>query len=92
VNIIGYLISLVVVGLVIGALGRLIVPGPNRIGLWATLAVGLGGAILGGLIGGLIGLGAISIVIEVAISAGLVYVVSGRQRDRALSSGTRQWP
>ena len=51
-----YLISLVVVGLVLGALGRLIVPGPNRIGLWATLAVGLGGAILGGLIGGLIGL------------------------------------
>jgi uncharacterized membrane protein YeaQ/YmgE (transglycosylase-associated protein family) len=91
VNIIGYLISLVVVGLVIGGLGRLIVPGPNRIGLWATLAVGLGGAFLGGLIGGLIGLGAISIVFEVAISAGLVYLVSGHQRDRALSSGTRHW-
>lgn len=91
-NIIGYLISLVVVGLVIGALGRLVVPGPNRIGLWATFAVGLGGAILGGLIGGLIGLGAISIVIEVAISAGLVYAVSRRQRDRALPSGPRQWP
>lgn len=90
-SIIGYLISLVVVGLVIGALGRLIIPGPNRIGLWATLVIGLSGAILGGLIGGLVGLGAISIVFEVAISAGLVYLLSGRQRGRALSSGPRPW-
>jgi uncharacterized membrane protein YeaQ/YmgE (transglycosylase-associated protein family) len=91
-NIIGYLLSLVIVGLVIGAVGRLIIPGPNPIGLWATFAVGLAGAILGGAIGALIGLGAVSIVIEVAISAGLVYVVSGHRRHgRALSSGARRW-
>jgi uncharacterized membrane protein YeaQ/YmgE (transglycosylase-associated protein family) len=89
-NVIGYLISLAIVGLIIGALGRLIVPGPNPIGLWATLAVGLGGAILGGAIGALIGLGAVSIVIEVALSAGLVYLVSGRQRGRTLRS-TGRW-
>jgi uncharacterized membrane protein YeaQ/YmgE (transglycosylase-associated protein family) len=92
VNIIGYLISLAFVGLLIGALGRLIVPGPNPIGLWATLAVGLAGALVGGAIGALIGLGIVSIVIEVAISAGLVYVVTGSRRNRALSSGARRWP
>ncbi len=87
-SIIGYILSLLIVGLVIGGLGRLIVPGPNRIGFGATLGVGLIGALLGGLLGGLLGLGAISIVFELAISAGLVYVVSGR--NRGLFSGGRR--
>jgi uncharacterized membrane protein YeaQ/YmgE (transglycosylase-associated protein family) len=83
---IGYLISLVIVGLVIGALGRLIVPGPNRIGLPMTVGVGLAGSILGAIIGGILGLGVISIVFELAIAAGLVYLVSGRNtRNRQLS-------
>jgi uncharacterized membrane protein YeaQ/YmgE (transglycosylase-associated protein family) len=92
VNIIGYLFSLVIVGLVIGGLGRLVVPGPNPIGVWATFALGLAGAILGGAIGALIGLGAVSIVIEVAISAALVYFLDGRRRHRVGSSGARRWP
>jgi uncharacterized membrane protein YeaQ/YmgE (transglycosylase-associated protein family) len=41
----------VVVGLILGALGRLIVPGPQRIGLLATLIAGLCGSILGGFLG-----------------------------------------
>lgn len=77
-GILSYLISLVVVGLVIGALGRLVVPGPNRIGLGPTLGVGLAGAVLGAIVGSILGLGAISIVFEVAIAAGLVYLLSGR--------------
>jgi uncharacterized membrane protein YeaQ/YmgE (transglycosylase-associated protein family) len=40
-GIIGYFISLLIVGLIIGGVGRLLVPGPNRIGLLATVAVGL---------------------------------------------------
>jgi uncharacterized membrane protein YeaQ/YmgE (transglycosylase-associated protein family) len=45
------LISTIVVGLVIGALGRLIVPGPTRIGFLATLICGLMGSIIGGFLG-----------------------------------------
>ena len=86
-NIIGYLISLVIVGLVIGGLGRLLVPGPNPIGLWATLGVGLVGALVGGVLGGLLGLGLFSLVFEIGISAGLVYRLSGQ--NRRLSSGSR---
>jgi len=41
----------VVVGLVLGALGRLVVPGPQRIGLLATLIAGLCGSIIGGFLG-----------------------------------------
>ena len=40
-----------VVGLILGALGRLIVPGPQRIGFLATLMAGLCGSILGGFLG-----------------------------------------
>ena len=86
-GIIGYLISLAIVGVAIGGLGRLIVPGPNPIGLLATMGVGLAGSILGAIVGGLLGLGVISIVFELAIAAGLVYVVSGRSgRNRELTS------
>ena len=37
-------------GLIVGALGRLIVPGPNPMGLLETIVIGLGGSFLGGLI------------------------------------------
>jgi len=38
-------------GLVVGALGRLVIPGPNPMSVLMTIVVGLGGAILGGAIG-----------------------------------------
>jgi uncharacterized membrane protein YeaQ/YmgE (transglycosylase-associated protein family) len=45
------LITTVVVGLIIGALGRLVVPGAQRIGFWATVLAGVCGSLLGGFIG-----------------------------------------
>jgi uncharacterized membrane protein YeaQ/YmgE (transglycosylase-associated protein family) len=41
----------IVVGLILGALGRLVVPGPQRIGFLATLVAGLCGSIVGGFLG-----------------------------------------
>jgi uncharacterized membrane protein YeaQ/YmgE (transglycosylase-associated protein family) len=79
-GIIGYIVSLLIVGFAIGGLGRLIVPGPNPIGAGRTLGVGLIGAFLGSLVGGLLGIGIFTVLFEVAISAGLVYLVSGRSR------------
>lgn len=79
-GIIGYILSLVIVGFVVGALGRLVVPGPNPIGAWRTLGVGLIGAFVGSLVGGLLGLGLFTVALEVAVSAGLVYMTSGRSR------------
>jgi uncharacterized membrane protein YeaQ/YmgE (transglycosylase-associated protein family) len=40
-----------VIGLVIGALGRLAVPGPDPMPLWTTILLGVGGAILGAAVG-----------------------------------------
>ena len=77
---IGYIASLLVVGLIIGGLGRLIVPGPNPIGVGATILIGLAGSIVGAIIGGLLGLGLLTIVPELAIAAGLVYYAGGKNR------------
>jgi uncharacterized membrane protein YeaQ/YmgE (transglycosylase-associated protein family) len=42
---------LLVQGLVVGALGRLAIPGPDPMPLWLTLAIGLVGSIVGGALG-----------------------------------------
>ena len=45
------LVFLAVFGLMIGALGRLAVPGPDPMPIWTTVLLGIGGAIVGGGIG-----------------------------------------
>lgn len=47
----GEILVLLVDGLVIGALGRLAVPGPDPMPLWATVLFGLAGAFIGGAFG-----------------------------------------
>ena len=42
------LIVFIIVGLIIGALARLLVPGRQTMGLLATILVGVAGAVLGG--------------------------------------------
>ncbi|HEY7283297.1 MAG TPA: GlsB/YeaQ/YmgE family stress response membrane protein [Actinomycetota bacterium] len=50
------IVWLLVMGLVVGAIGRLVVPGRHRLGFFGTMAVGVAGAFLGWWIGkGLVG-------------------------------------
>jgi uncharacterized membrane protein YeaQ/YmgE (transglycosylase-associated protein family) len=49
-----YLLGVVITGLIVGALGRLAIPGPNPMGCGATVLVGIGGSLLGGVVGRLI--------------------------------------
>jgi uncharacterized membrane protein YeaQ/YmgE (transglycosylase-associated protein family) len=51
---IGEIIGWLVVGLIIGALARLIVPGRNPMGCLMTSLLGIAGSIVGGFIGRLI--------------------------------------
>jgi uncharacterized membrane protein YeaQ/YmgE (transglycosylase-associated protein family) len=53
-----FLLFLVVGGFLLGALARLAVPGPDPMPLWLTLAIGIGGSIVGGLAEDLVGPGA----------------------------------
>jgi uncharacterized membrane protein YeaQ/YmgE (transglycosylase-associated protein family) len=48
------IIYLAVTGLIIGALARLALPGPDPMGIFATILLGLGGSFLGGLVAGLL--------------------------------------
>jgi uncharacterized membrane protein YeaQ/YmgE (transglycosylase-associated protein family) len=43
-----------IIGLIAGALARLIMPGKDPMGVLATIVLGIVGSIIGGLIGGLI--------------------------------------
>jgi uncharacterized membrane protein YeaQ/YmgE (transglycosylase-associated protein family) len=46
-----FILGLILTGLVVGALGRLAIPGPNPMTVGMTILVGIGGALLGGLVG-----------------------------------------
>jgi uncharacterized membrane protein YeaQ/YmgE (transglycosylase-associated protein family) len=46
-----FLIAVLLGGLVVGALARLAVPGPDPMPIWATILLGVGGSVLGGFIG-----------------------------------------
>lgn len=45
-----FLLSLALGGLVVGALGRLAVPGPDPMPWWATVLLGIAGMFVGGLV------------------------------------------
>jgi uncharacterized membrane protein YeaQ/YmgE (transglycosylase-associated protein family) len=47
----GFILAVLLGGLIIGALARLALPGPDPIGILATIGLGLAGSFLGGLIG-----------------------------------------
>ena len=49
-----YLVGLIVSGLVVGALGRLAIPGPNPMSVGVTILVGIGGSLIGGLVGAIL--------------------------------------
>jgi uncharacterized membrane protein YeaQ/YmgE (transglycosylase-associated protein family) len=51
VDVVAAILGLALLGLVIGALGRLAVPGPDPMPLWTTILLGVAGAIAGGWIG-----------------------------------------
>jgi uncharacterized membrane protein YeaQ/YmgE (transglycosylase-associated protein family) len=49
-----FLIVLAIFGLIVGAIARLLVPGPTPMGLLGTMAAGIAGAFVGGFVGKLL--------------------------------------
>jgi uncharacterized membrane protein YeaQ/YmgE (transglycosylase-associated protein family) len=88
--VIGVIISAIVVGAIIGALGRLVVPGRQNISIWLTIAIGIVAALVGGLIAQALGVGNtkgidwIKLIIQIALAAIGVALVAGRARSRSL--------
>ena len=82
-EILGFILSLVITGLVIGALARLVIPGPNPMSIGMTILIGIGGAFIGGIIGALLGLPWLLVVLlEVAAAAAIVYFMQRRPIGR----------
>jgi uncharacterized membrane protein YeaQ/YmgE (transglycosylase-associated protein family) len=82
--VLGLIISAIVVGLIIGALGRLVVPGRQDLSIWVTIAIGIVAALIGSLIASALGVGQtngidwIKLIIQVALAALGVALVAGR--------------
>lgn len=49
------IVGILLLGLIVGALARLALPGPQPIGCLGTIAVGVAGAVVGGLLGQVLG-------------------------------------
>lgn len=90
----GLIITLLIIGLIAGALARLLVPGKDPMGIFATILLGIVGSFIGGFLGyvlfghdkaegffqpsGLLG----SIIGSVIVL--LIYRAMGRNRSRSL--------
>jgi uncharacterized membrane protein YeaQ/YmgE (transglycosylase-associated protein family) len=80
-----YLILLALGGLLVGALGRLALPGPDPMGIGQTIMVGLGGSFLAGLlVWAIFGRGYGGLLLSVAFAAGIVYLIR-RSRGGSLT-------
>jgi uncharacterized membrane protein YeaQ/YmgE (transglycosylase-associated protein family) len=51
------IIGWIVFGLIVGFIARALVPGPDKIGIWRTIALGVLGSVVGGLLFGLLTVG-----------------------------------
>jgi uncharacterized membrane protein YeaQ/YmgE (transglycosylase-associated protein family) len=85
------IISALIVGLIIGALGRLVLPGRQSIPIWLTIVVGIVAAIVGTLIAGAFnvadtaGIDWVELFFQVVLAAVGVAIVAGTYgRSRTL--------
>lgn len=78
------IITAIIVGLIIGALGRLVVPGKQHLPIWLTLLLGIVAAFLGGWIAGLFTeLWFVVLIVQVLVAAAIVYLADGMYSKNA---------
>jgi uncharacterized membrane protein YeaQ/YmgE (transglycosylase-associated protein family) len=84
------IISAIIIGAIIGALGRLVVPGRQPMPIWLTIVIGIVAALIGSLIADALGVGStggidwIELFLQIALAAVGVMLVAGRSRTRRL--------
>lgn len=84
----GQIIGLLIVGLIIGALARLVKPGRQTLGIAMTMLLGVVGALIGGWIASLIGSGSITelnflgFIIAVVVAVLLIGLAEGTMGRR----------
>jgi uncharacterized membrane protein YeaQ/YmgE (transglycosylase-associated protein family) len=83
-GLLAFLILLAVIGLFVGALGRLLLPGPDPMGIGATILVGLLGSYAAGLFSWYVlhrhGVGLLLSVVFTVVILGLIRLARGQGR------------
>ena len=85
------IITAIIIGAIIGALGRLVLPGRQNISVWLTVVVGIVAALLGSFIAGQLGVQNTAgvdwteILIQVVLAAVGVALVAGFSGRRRLN-------
>ena len=79
-------------GLFVGALARLALPGPDPMGIFATIGLGLAGSFVGGLIAGLLWARAAGFVFSVIGAILVLYLYRRFVQHRALTGPGSQLP
>jgi uncharacterized membrane protein YeaQ/YmgE (transglycosylase-associated protein family) len=79
------IIGALIIGLIVGALGRLVIPGKQAIPIWLTIVVGIVAALIGSAIVGPLrdtdGIDWIELVVQIGLAAvGVALVTSMRGR------------
>jgi len=76
------IITAIIIGLIIGAIGRLVLPGKQSIGIWLTLLIGVVAALVGTVLANAIGVSDtsgidwIELILQVALAAGGVAIAA----------------
>lgn len=78
-----FIIGLILAGLVVGALGRLAIPGPNPMSIGMTILVGIGGSLIAGLVAGLLFNRGAGLLLSVLGAALIVWLMQRGQARRA---------
>ena len=77
------IITAIIIGLIIGALGRLVVPGKQNIPIWLTILIGIVAAIIDTFIASALGVNDtkgidwIELLVQVVLAAAGVFAVAG---------------
>jgi uncharacterized membrane protein YeaQ/YmgE (transglycosylase-associated protein family) len=88
----GDVVSIVLAGLIIGALGRLAVPGPDPMPLWLTILFGVVGAFVGGGLAIVLGFSGPFGILALSVGVATVIVIAYRrivQRRSVTGPGSR---
>ncbi|MDM4720299.1 GlsB/YeaQ/YmgE family stress response membrane protein [Micromonospora sp. WMMA1363] len=85
------IITALIVGLIVGALGRLVVPGRQDMPMWLHMLIGVGAALLGTALARTIGIATSTagidwgeLLVQVALAAIAVALVAGVGRRRSI--------
>jgi uncharacterized membrane protein YeaQ/YmgE (transglycosylase-associated protein family) len=84
------ILSAIIVGLIIGALGRLVVPGRQSIPIWLTIVVGIVAALIGTAIAQAVGVAVtsgidwIELLFQIGLAALGVFLVAGMRGRRSI--------